>query len=193
MPTADHIAVRELVRPSRPAHRPAQRVERTLLGGALYWILPVARRHQATVSGATRSILHACVRGQHADLRPGRVVGAEAALNPVTRYEQAKLAGVPVATEGAVVSTTNSKGRLKIVPDCWRRDLGFAATVPVGTTILCKRKKPSTAVVCDSASIRSTGYSMDGRCRNPREPNFPFATGMSSEEIAGIPPTMNGF
>lgn len=50
---------------------------------------------------------------------------------------------------------------------------------------MCKRKKPSTAVVCDSALDPVDRYSTDGRCRNPREPNFPFATD-EFEEIAGI-------
>ena len=49
------------------------------------------------------------------------VVGAEAALNPVTRYERGQTRRRPGRYEGAVVSTTNSKKDwLKIVPDCWR-------------------------------------------------------------------------
>lgn len=50
---------------------------------------------------------------------------------------------------------------------------------------LCKRKKPTTAVVYDLALAPVDRFSSDGRCRNPRKPDSMYRK-MNAEEIASL-------
>ena len=92
-----------------PRTAPANVWSGRFLGGRPGWILPVATAGIFMVSGANRSALHACVRGRN--LSSGLVVWwvLRRPLDQSRAMNEAKLAGVPVAAERCVVSTTNSK------------------------------------------------------------------------------------